>query len=196
MKEIDKERTDNQKIVKVPVHIKDEKYPYLDTKELNLTGIGSRVRGRIVYLTGKLVSNEENEKFIEFEMLSSIALKLSNAKMVKTEKGTLVIKYEENYTLYLIEIPSGFRGSVSVEVKSGECYRSEVLRSPAGSLGEVAHIWCNGNAELQYKIGGRTRTAGYGDLVNLFGENLSGKILIKDGKVEVIYDEELDNLLS
>jgi hypothetical protein len=48
MKEINNEKTDNQKIVKVPVHIKDEKYPYLDTKELNLTDIGSRVRGRIL----------------------------------------------------------------------------------------------------------------------------------------------------
>jgi len=196
MKELDKERTENQKIVKVPVHIKDEKYPYLDTKELNLTDIGNRVRGRIVYLSGRLVKNGENGRFVEFDMVSPIALKLSNAKMVRTEKGTLVIKYEENATLYLIEIPSGFRGSVSVEVKTGECYRSEVLRSPAGSLGEVAHIWCNGNVELQYEIGGRTRTAGYGSLVNLFGENLSGKILIKDGKVEVIYDEELDSLLS
>jgi len=33
-------------------------------------------------------------------------------------------------------------------------------------------------------------------LTDLFGENLSGKIMIKDGKVEMVYDEQLDQLLG
>ena len=52
------------------------------------------------------------------------------------------------------------------------------------------------NAEIEYKIDGRTRTIGFGLLPHFFGENLSGKIIVKDGKVEVIFDEELDKLLS
>jgi len=140
---------ENRVVVKVPVYLKDEKYPYLDTRDLDLTHIGSRVRGRIIYISKRFVRGRRNNKFIEFERISSIVATLSNGKIVKTEKGTLVIKYEDNSSLYMIEIPSGFRGSVIVEAKSGECYQTSVLMSPAGRLGEVAHIWCNGNAELQ-----------------------------------------------
>jgi len=181
---------------KVPVSLKDGKYPYFEDKQLDLTGIGSRKRGRIIYISGRFVKSDGNGSFIEFESVSSIALKLSNAKMIQTEKGTLVIKYEPNSTLYLIEIPSGFRGDVSVKINSGECQQTSVLMSPAGSLGYVKHLWCNNNAEIEYKISGRTRTTGFGMLLHYFGENLSGKIIVKDGKVEVIYDEELDKLLS
>ena len=181
---------------KLPIQLKDGKYPYFEDKQLDLTGIGSRKRGRIIYVSGRFVKNDSNGSFIEFESINSIALKLSNAKFTTTEKGTLVIKYEPNSVLYVLEIPSGFRGDVSVKVLSGECHQTNVLMSPAGSLGYVKHLWCNGDAQIQYSITGRTRTAGFGYLLNLFGENLSGKILIKDGKVEVIFDEELDKLLS
>jgi len=196
MKEIKEDKTKGYETVKIPINIKDEKYPYIDDITLNLTEIGSRKRGRPIYMSIRFVQSEGNEKFVEFERISPITLMLTNAKMIQTEKGTLVIKYEENSTLYAIEIPSGFRGSVSIEVTSGECYKSYVLMSPAGSLGEVVHMWCNGDAELQYKINGRTRTAGYGQLINLFGENLSGKIIVKNNKVEVVHDEELDKLVS
>jgi len=181
---------------KVPVSLKDGKYPFFEDKQLNLTDIGSRKRGRIIYVSGRFVKNYENGSFIEFESVSSIVLKLENAKMTVTEKGTLVIKYEPNSILYLIEIPSGFRGDVSVKILSGECQQTSVLMSPAGSLGYVKHLWCNGNAEIEYRISGRTRTAGFGYLIQYFGENLSGKIVIKDGKVDIIFDEELDKLLS
>ncbi len=62
--------------------------------------------------------------------------------MTVTEKGTLVIKYEEGSTLYIIEIPSGYRGSVNSQILSGECIETTVLQSPRGSLGEVKHLWC------------------------------------------------------
>jgi len=182
--------------VKVQVSLKDEKFPFFEDKLLNLTDIGSRKRGRLIYISGRFIKSGENGSFIEFESINSIALKLSNAKMIQTEKGTLVIKYEPNSVLYVIEIPSGFRGDVSVKVLSGECQQTSVLMSPAGSLGYVKHLWCNNNAEIEYKISGRTRTAGFGYLLNLFGENLSGKIIVKDGKVDIIFDEELDKLLS
>ena len=181
---------------KLQIQLKDGKYPYFEDKLLNLTDIGSRKRGRIIYISGRFVKNDGNGSFVEFESISSIALKLENAKMIQTEKGTLVIKYEPNSTLYLIEIPSGFRGDVSVKVLSGECQQTSVLMSPAGSLGYVKHLWCNNNAEIEYKISGRTRTVGFGMLPHYFGENLSGKIIVKDGKVDIIFDEELDKLLS
>jgi len=179
-------RRGNQVVVKAPVYLKDEKYPYLNTRDLDLTHVGSRVRGRLIYLSKRFVRGRRNNKFIEFEMINPIGLKLSNGKMVKTEKGTLVVKYEENSTLYLIEIPSGFRGSVIVEPKSGECYQTYVRMSPAGRLGEVAHIWCNGNAEFRYKINGRIEET---LLIEMFGKSLSGRIIIKDNKVEIEYDE-------
>jgi len=182
--------------IKVQIQFKDNKYPYFEDKDLNITDIGSRKRGRIIYISGRFVKEKDGKNYIEFEPISSIALKLTNAKIMQTEKGTLVIKYEPNSTLYVIEIPSGYRGGIDTKFLNGECIESNVLMSPAGSLGVVDHIWCNGNAEIQYKISGRTRTAGFGRLIDYFGENLSGKIMIKDGKVEVIFDEELDKLLS
>ena len=182
--------------VQVQVNLKDNKYPYFEDKMLNVTNIGDRTRGRIIYVSGRFVRINGNGNYIEFERISPIALKLQNAKMIVTEKGTLVIKYEEGSTLYVIEIPSGYRGSVNVKINSGECQQTDILMSPAGSLGNVVHIWCNGNAEIQYSISGRTRTAGFGRLVDYFGENLSGKIKIENDKVQVIFDEELDKLLS
>jgi len=182
--------------VKVQVQFKDSKYPYFEDKNLDVTGIGDRTRGRIIYISGRFVKDENGEKVIEFERISPIALRLLNAKFTSTEKGTLVIKNEQNSMLYLIEVPSGYRGSADVKVLNGDCVETSILMSPAGSLGVVDHIWCNGDAEIQYSISGRTRTVGYGRLVDYFGENLSGKIRIQNDKVEVIFDEELDKLLS
>jgi len=165
MNKMREKRRGNQVVVKAPVYLKDKKYPYLNTRDLVLTHVGSRIRGRLIYLSKRFVRGRRNNKFIGFEMINPIALKLSNGKMVKTEKGTLVIKYEENSTLHLIEIPSGFRG---------------------GRLGEVEHIWCNGNAEFRYKINGHVEET---LLIEMFGKSLSGRIIIKDNKVEIKYDE-------
>ena len=147
------------------VHLKDGKYPYFEDKWLNITFIGAREsKSRTIYVSGRFVKTEPDGKnIVEFERISPIALKLDNAKLVKTEKGTLVIKYEENSTLYVIEIPSGFRGGVDTKI-NGECTETVVLRSPAGTIGIVDHVWCNGNAEIEYKITGRTRTTRYGHL--------------------------------
>jgi len=182
--------------VQVQINLKDNKYPFFEDKMLNVTGIGDRTRGRIIYVSGRFVRTNGNGNYIEFEQISPIALKLQNAKFTSTEKGTLVLKYEPNSVLYIVEVPSGYRGSANVKINSGECQQTDILMSPAGSLGNVVHIWCNGNAELQYSISGRTRTAGFGKLTEYFGENLSGKIKIENDKVEVVFDEELDKLLS
>jgi len=182
--------------IQVPIELKDQKFPFFMDYKLNITEIGDREKSYPIYVSGRFVQEKDGERFIEFEQISPIAVRLENAKIVRTEKKTMVIKYEPNAVLYIIELPSGYRGSANVKILSGECYESVILRSPAGSLGEIKHVWCNGNSEIQFSISGRTRTAGYGSLLKLFGENLSGKILIQNGQVKIVYDEELDKLLS
>ena len=176
--------------LKIEVGLKDGKYPYVDDKNINLTNLRG-VRGRPIYLSARFV----NANTVTLRRINEFSAKLDNAKIVKTERGTLVVKYEEESTLYLVEIPSGYRGSVSIEVVKGDCQVSEVLTSPRGSLGEIEHVWCNGDAVIKYKITGRTTTVGYGRLRNLYGENLEGTVTIEEGKVSVVFDEELDKLI-
>jgi hypothetical protein len=176
--------------LKVEVGLKDGKYPYVDDKNVNLTTIRG-VRGRVIYLSSRFV----NGNTVTLKRINEFTAMLNNAKIVKTEKGTLVIKHEDGSTLYLIEIPSGYRGSVNVDVVNGDCQISEVLTSPRGSLGEIRHVWCNGDAKLKYKITGRTSTVGYGKLRDLYGENLEGTVIVEEGKVNVVFDEELDKLI-
>ena len=181
---------------KIQVELKDGKYPYLEDKNINITNIGSKVRGKMIYISSRFVHNEKDEKFAEFNRINDFAIKLENAKLTETEKGTLVIKYEEGSTLYLVEIPSGYRGEVYINHLSNECIVTTVLQSERGSLGEIKHIWCNSKGKVEYKITGRTGTAGYGKLINLFGESLSGTIKIENGEVKITEDEELDELIN
>ena len=187
---------EKKEVLRVQVQLKDNKYPYFNSENLDLTGIGDRQRGRIIYVSGRFVRSEGDEKFIEFERINTIAVKLNDAKVIKTEKDTVVLKYQQNSVVYLVEIPSGYRGDIETNILVGECIKTVILQSPRGSIGVVEHIWCNTDAEIQYRISGRTRTVGYTHLTDLFGENLSGKIMIKDGKVEMVYDEQLDQLLG
>jgi len=176
--------------LRIEIGLKDGKYPYVDDKNVNLTNL-SGVRGRLIYLSSRFV----NGNTVTLKRLNEFTARLDNAKILKTEKGTLVIKYEEGSVLYVVEIPSGYRGSVNVEVVKGNCEISEILTSPRGSLGEIKHVWCNGDATIKYKITGRTRTAGYGRLREMFGENLEGTVIVEGAKVNVVFDEELDKLI-
>ena len=176
--------------LKIEIGLKDGKYPYIDDKHLNLNNLRG-VMGRIIYLSSRFVIDNT----VALKRIHDFVVSLNNAKIVKTEKGTLVIKYEEGSTLYVIEIPSGYRGSVNVEVVNGDCQISEVLTSPRGSLGEIKHVWCNGDTTIKYKITGRTSTVGYGKLRDLYGENLEGTVTVEGGKVSVVFDEELDKLI-
>jgi hypothetical protein len=187
-------------VEKFKVELKDEKYPYIKDTDIDVTRIGHRVDGKMIYISGRLVINENNEKYTYFERVNDFTLKLQNAKFTSTDKGTLVIKYEPNITLYLVEIPSGYRGNVTISFMSGVCNDTTVLQSERGSLGEVKHIFCNiepnGKAEINYEISGRTGTAGYGRLIDLFGESLSGTIKIENNTIKIMEDEELDKLLD
>jgi flagellar basal body rod protein FlgG len=181
---------------KVQIELKDGKYAYMEDTSLNITNIGDRVKGKIIYVSSRFVHDDNGEQVTEFKRINEIAIKLQNAKLVKTEKNTLVIKYEEGSTLYIIEIPSGYRGEVFINHLSDTCMVTTILQSQRGSLGEIKHIWCNDQGEIEYKITGRTSTAGYGRLRTLYGESLSGNIKIENDTVKVKEDKELDKLLD
>jgi len=179
----------------VPVKYRDDKFPYFEDTDLTVVYedlYRIRERGRVIYISGRLVVDGK----VTFERIPPVAAVLKDAQIVRTEKGTLVIKYVPGTVLYVLEIPSGFRGSVHSKVE-GECIETVVLRSPRGSLGEVVHVWVNdGNCKVRYRITGRTGTAGYEYLPRIFGEGLEGEIILQDGHVSVIFDEEMERLLS
>jgi len=184
---------DDKKSYKMKVDLKDDKYPYIVSNGINLTWIGSiRGRGKVVYISDKLVTKKGYLRYLEFKRVGQIGLELDNARIIRTEKGTLVIKYEPGSKLYIIEIPSGFRGKVRYKLLQGECY--EAISKPGTN--QVLHLFCNGDAEIVYEISGRTRTAGYGELRKIFGEGLVGIIRVKGGEINVDHDVKLVKLLS
>ena len=181
--------------VTVSVKYRDDKFPYFEDTDLTVVEedmYRSRERGRVIYVSGRLVQDGK----VIFKRIPPVAAVLGDAQMVRTEKGTLVIKYVPQGRLYVLEVPGGFRGSVYTKVE-GECLETTILRSPRGSIGEVIHVWVNnGNCKVKYKITGRTRTAGYEYLPRIFGESLEGEIRLENGHVAVVFDVEMERLLS
>jgi len=179
----------------VAVKYKEGNIPYFEDTDLTVVKedmYNGRERGRIIYVSGRLVQDGK----VIFKRIPPVAAALEKAQIVRTEKGTLVLKYSPGARLYVIEIPSGFRGSVYTKVE-GACIETAILRSQRGSLGEVAHIWVNNiNCKVGYRITGRTYTAGYEYLPRIFGESLEGEIILQDGRVSVIFDEELQRILE
>ena len=179
----------------VTIQYKDGKFPYFEDTELTVVKedmYRSRERGRMIYLSGRLVQDGK----VVFKRIPPVAAVLVDAQMMQTEKGTLVIKYVPGVRLYVVEIPSGYRGYAIVSAEK-PCITTDILRSPRGSLGEVVHVWSNGsNCRIRYKITGRTGTAGYEYLPRIFGENLEGEIVLQDGQVRVVFDEELERALE
>ncbi len=170
-----------------------EQYPYINDTGVNLTGIGYRERGRIIYLSSRLIQKYEvNNSMIDvlpIERLNEFVGLIKDAVMVKTEKGTYIMKYQEGAKLYIIEIPSGFRGGVATEILKGNCLESVILQSGSGRLGIVDHLWCNGDSEIKYSISGRTRTSGYGYLTDIFGESLEGIVRIQNESVRLVSED-------
>jgi len=157
--------------LKIEVKMKDGKYPYIEDKDANLISVNG-VKGRPIYLSSKFLHGNT----VTLKRIHDFVAKLDDAKILMTEKGTLVIKYEKNSTLYLIEIPSACRSSTYISIDKGDCYTTEVLTS---LFGEVKHVWCNGNARVKYEITSRTNT---------------GAVNVEEGKVNAIFDDELDKL--
>jgi len=179
----------------VPVKYRDDKFPYIDDTDLTVVYedlYRNRERGRVIYVSGRLVVDGK----VVFKRVPPVVAILENAQIVQTEKGTLVLRYAPGASVYVLEVPSGFRGDAIVSVEK-PCITTTILRSQRGSLGEVAHVWVNGgNCKVRYKITGRTGTAGYEYLPRIFGENLEGEIVLQDGRVSVIFDEDAERILS
>lgn len=167
-----------------------KKFFYLD--------IGSETHGRPsfrLWVAGRLVQEETKDNqvyyFLKFPVL--------NAGIVKTEKGTLVLRPMMDSIVYNVLVPCGYRGSSSFEVVSPEgaqVYPYEEYSSPLGNLGVsqggivVAPL---GNIKVQWNRNGR-----------LYGRAPSGVTTIYlDGReetidrVEDVEDlNELDQLLE
>lgn len=112
---------------KVYVEVREadgHRFPYVD--------IGAGFHGRPsfrLWISEKLLSQAEGGKeFLAFP---------ARAAVVKTEKGSLVLRPAEDKTTYNILVDSGFRGGAELEVLTpgAEVYRYEEYASPRGNLG-------------------------------------------------------------
>jgi len=196
--------TETRKI-KFRVYVKDDAYYFLDEREMFITGVG-HIEPRYwkrIWVSSRLVMHEGNDLYLYARQLGDIGVAIDNAEFVYTEKRSLVIKYKPGSTVVMVEVPSGYRGGVRIDFPGGAkgCLITGLDRSPAGSLGEVDHVWCNlqpgETREIKYNINGRTSTAGYGSLPDIFGEELEGRIIITDNSIKIIpagLDDVLDDV--
>ena len=87
----------------------------------------------IMWVSSKLVSkNEDGKEVVTFP---------AKARIVRTEKGTLVMKPDDQHIVYNISVKSGYRGNSKFEViepKNAEVYKYYLYASEAGSCGVSA----------------------------------------------------------
>jgi hypothetical protein len=116
-----------------------------------------------------------------------IEFPIQGAQVETTEKGTHVMRPATG-TIYLVEIPSGYRGSARItEVEGGEIVaRGQRYHSGQGATGETA--WAVVNAQGRIKVTGRKT----GRRVD---KNDVGYYLYPDGRKEDAVNDELENLL-
>ena len=98
--------------------------------------IGSEAHGRPsfrLWVSGRLVQKETKDSqvyyFLEFPVL--------NAGIVRTEKGTLVLRPLEDSITYNVLVPCGYRGGSSLEVVNpdAQMFLYDEYSSPRGNLG-------------------------------------------------------------
>jgi hypothetical protein len=114
-----------------------------------VAGSHDHIRTR-VWVNNALVKKSAPEdgelEFVEFPV--------REAKVSRTDKGSLVLRPCEGWTVYCIEMSSGYRGSCSIEVTGGEVMASgSKYHSPQGNLGETA--WALVNAQGPIHVAGR-----------------------------------------
>jgi len=84
-----------------------------------------------------------NQKFVQEEIKDNqikhyLRFPVLNAEIVKTEKGTLVLRPASKRIVYNVLVPCGYRGSSSLEVVDpmiAQVYLYEKYSSPRGNLG-------------------------------------------------------------
>ena len=169
------------------------RYRETEGKKFFYMDIGSETHGRPsfrLWVSGRLVQQETKDNqvyyFLRFPVL--------DAGIVRTEKGTLVLRPIPDLIVYNILVPCGYRGYASFEVVSPEMalvYPYEEYHSPLGNLGVsqggiiVAPL---GSVKVQWERRGR-----------LYGATPNGVTTIHpDGREETIDRiedvEDLDEL--
>ena len=112
------------------------KYKETEGKKFFYMDVGSETHGRPsfrLWVTQKLVQEEIKDNQIKHYLKFPV-----NAEIVKTEKGTLVLRPAQDTVTYNVLIPCGYRGSSNLEVVSPEMsqvYLYEKYSSPRGNLG-------------------------------------------------------------
>jgi hypothetical protein len=162
---------------------KGEKFYFID--------VGSEDHGRPsfrLWVSAKLIIRDENGRdIIKFPV---------NATIVKTEKGSLILKPQENFTVRYIFVNCGYRGGASFEIlepKEAQIFEFREYRSPRGNCGisKGALVVIPKGTVLKYKWKRTGRTYG--------GPTEGITIQYEDGK-EVDFEgipdglEELENI--
>lgn len=152
-------------------------------KRFHFLDFGSGYHGRKnfrLWVNRQLVRHDEDgEPIIEFPV--------RDAQVLRTEKGSLVLKPSEGVTTFDLFVKCGYRGSASIEVlEPAPLVELDyvVYESPAGSLGvSVGKLVCVRGEKVKYRW---ERT---GRLYGAPGEGIS--VVYADGRTEV-----LDGLLD
>lgn len=157
------------------------KYRETEGKKFFYLDIGSETHGRPSFrlwvsgrLAQKVTKDDQVHYFLEFPVV--------NAGIVKTEKGTLVLRPMPDSVAYNVMVSCGYRGKSSFEVVSPETaqvYPYKEYSSPRGNLGVsqggivVAPL---GSIKVQWERSGR-----------LYGATPSGVTIVHpDGRKETI----------
>jgi len=109
---------------------------YVEAKEFEgkkffFKDFGSEVHGKPsfrLWINRQFVEKDEQGEFIQ--------LPLKNAKVVKTEKGNLVLRPEQGWNTFAVGVPCGYRGESGLQVEEDhEGYMYQIYASERGSLG-------------------------------------------------------------
>ena len=120
---------EKEKMTKEIVKFKEDengnKYPFID--------VGSESHGRKsfrLWISGRLLEKNGEGNYV-------VTFPLRNAKVERTEKGSLVLRPSRDTMVYNIFVPCGFRGDSTFEILSEhlEVFKYCMYRSPRGSLG-------------------------------------------------------------
>lgn len=123
-----------------------ETFPYLD---FDWAKYGDEDWGRPIKLwisSTFLQKDEEGRYYVQFP--------LKNARIFKTEKGTLVMRRNEGTMVYYVRVPGGFRGGADFEVLSPhfEVLKFKNFRSPKGAIGyDMGGLVVTPIGEIKYK---------------------------------------------
>jgi len=173
------------------------KYKETEGKKFFYMDVGSETHGRPsfrLWVTQKLVQEEIKDNQIKHYLKFPV-----NAEIVKTEKGTLVLRPAQDTVTYNVLIPCGYRGSSSLGVVSPETaqvYLYKEYSSPLGNLGVskggivVAPL---GSIKVQWDRSGRLYGAAPSGVTTIYPDGREETI----DRVEDIEDvKELSQLLK